>query len=166
MTDLIRTKSLTKVFHSANRFFFIEKKDVTALSDINFSIARGECFGLTGESGCGKTTLGRTLLKLTAPTSGEIYFAGKKINQLNGSELAVFRAKSQIIYQDADGSLDPRWSINRTLEEPLRSKGLSRSSRKEKIRESITKVGVGPELLGRRPHELSGGQRQRVGIAR
>ncbi|MFH0995421.1 MAG: ABC transporter ATP-binding protein [Pseudomonadota bacterium] len=136
------------------------------MNGVTFSIAKGECFGLVGESGCGKSTVGRMLLKLVDSTSGRVFFNGTNINSLSGCEMKRLRSKMHIIYQDASSSLDPRYSAYRTLEEPLRIKGLPKPERREKILESADKVGIGQELFQRYPHELSGGQRQRLGIAR
>jgi len=163
---MIKAEKLTKVFRPEGFRLFNRTKPVTVVDKVSFSIAAGECFGLIGESGCGKSTMGRILLKLTEPTSGNVFFNGANLEDLSLHEIKTLRPRMQMVYQDADNSLDPRHSVYRILEEPLRLKGLQKSERHNRIRRIISRVNIGTELLLRHSHELSGGQRQRVGIAR
>jgi peptide/nickel transport system ATP-binding protein len=142
--------------------------DVRAVDDISFDVARGETLGLVGESGCGKSTVGRALLRLYEPTGGKIVFDGKDITTLGEGDLRPLRRRMQMIFQDPFASLNPRHSIGRLIGEPLRVHGLARSNRdsRARVRELLDTVGLPREAEGRYPHEFSGGQRQRIGIAR
>jgi peptide/nickel transport system ATP-binding protein len=141
--------------------------DVRAVDDVSFTVARGETLGLVGESGCGKSTVGRALLRLYKPTSGRIIFDGKDITKLRDGELRPLRSRMQMIFQDPFASLNPRHSIGRLIGEPLRVHGLAtgRQSR-TRVRDLLEIVGLPSDAYGRYPHEFSGGQRQRIGIAR
>jgi oligopeptide/dipeptide ABC transporter ATP-binding protein len=141
--------------------------DVRAVDDVSFSVARGETLGLVGESGCGKSTVGRALLRLYKPTAGRIVFDGKDITTLGDGELRPLRRRMQMIFQDPFASLNPRHSIGRLIGEPLRVHGLAtgRQSR-TRVQELLEIVGLPSDAYGRYPHEFSGGQRQRIGIAR
>ena len=136
---------------------------VRAVDGVSFAINEGECVGLVGESGCGKTTLGRTLLRLIEPTAGTIQFAGQDI-----TDLRAFRRQAQMIFQDPYGSLNPRMTVGRILAEPLRIHKLCQGKSEEpaRVAELLQAVGLAPEHARRYPHEFSGGQRQRIGIAR
>jgi oligopeptide/dipeptide ABC transporter ATP-binding protein len=137
---------------------------VHAVSDVSFSVARGETLGLVGESGCGKSTTGRLLLNLIRPTSGSVRFEGREITDLKGKELRNVRESLQIVFQDPYASLNPRMTVQAALAEPLRIHG--RPSGTEEVQRLLQLVGLSPEHASRYPHEFSGGQRQRVGIAR
>lgn len=138
-----------------------------AVNGVDLNIHEGETIGLVGESGCGKTTIGKTIVKLNPITTGNIYFKGKSISSFSKSELADYRKKVQIIFQDPYSSLNPRVSIGDALKEPMIVHGLySDKNRKEKVIELLTKVDLKPEHYDRYPHEFSGGQRQRICIAR
>jgi oligopeptide/dipeptide ABC transporter ATP-binding protein len=158
---LLEVNNLKKRFSSG----IFRKSYVKAVDGISFEIARGETFALVGESGCGKSTVGRCILHLLAPTSGEIYFKGVHISGLKRG-LRRLRKKMQIIFQDTDGSLNPRMRVFDLILEPLRVHRLVNGRESEKAFELMEKVNLPFDILDRYPHELSGGQRQRVGIAR
>jgi oligopeptide transport system ATP-binding protein len=140
---------------------------VRAVDGISFSIARGETLGLVGESGCGKTTAGRTLLGLYPATSGMVTIDGHNIRRAHGREMLLIRRTAQIIFQDPYASLNPRWTVNAIVSEPMRvHRLLAGSERTERVAELMRLVGLSGRLVNRFPHEFSGGQRQRIGIAR
>ncbi len=140
---------------------------VKAVDDISFQIHSGETLSIVGESGCGKSTTGRSILRLDDPTSGEIYFQGKNILELNKAELKRMRKDMQIIFQDPFASLNPRQTVQQILKEALEiQKVVPRGKQDDRIRELMDNVGLRPEHIDRLPHEFSGGQRQRIGIAR
>ncbi len=140
---------------------------IRAVDGVSFSVRKGETFGLVGESGCGKTTLGQTVIRLYEPTSGSIQFAGTDISHLGGSELRKVRRGLQMIFQDPAASLDPRMTVGSIIAEPLNIIGIgSREERRERVRELLRVVGLNSYFVNRYPHEFSGGQRQRIGIAR
>lgn len=140
---------------------------VRAVDDVSFDIARGETLALVGESGCGKSTTGRLLLKLMAPTGGSVKFKGQEIADLDDDQMRRMRRHMQIIFQDPYASLNPRLTVSETLTEPMRVHEIgSESERQERVRELLEVVGLAPEHASRYPHQFSGGQRQRIGIAR
>lgn len=141
---------------------------VKAVSDISFSIRKGETLGLVGESGCGKTTVGRCILRLEQATAGRITYAGTDIRQLGSQDMRRLRRKIQIIFQDPFGSLNPRMKIGTILQEPFVVHGIEpdRKKRRDRIKELLETCGLNASFYDRYPHEMSGGQRQRVGIAR
>lgn len=140
---------------------------VKAVDDVSFFVNRCETLGVVGESGCGKSTMGRSVLRLIEPTEGEVLFDGIDVRKLEPAELRDFRKRMQIIFQDPLSSLDPRFTINKTLAEPLKlHTDLSDAEIKEKVLDLMAKVGLQPFHATKFPHEFSGGQRQRIGIAR
>jgi oligopeptide transport system ATP-binding protein len=141
---------------------------VRAVDDISFAIEHGTTLGLVGESGCGKTTIGRCILQLERLTAGQVIFEGQELADLTGAALRAVRRKMQVIFQDPYSSLNPRMTVGQMLAEPLKVHGLipRRRERRQRVAELLTDVGLLPALAERYPHELSGGQRQRVGIAR
>lgn len=163
---LLQVKDLKKYFFKEG-LFSIEKKPVRAVDGISFSIRRGETLGLVGESGCGKTTAGKSILRLIEPTSGQIFFKNQDILQLNREAMRRLRPQMQFIFQDPYESLNPRMKIGEIVGEGLQIHGLATGKEKtRKVSELLEKVGLHPQDASRYAHEFSGGQRQRIGIAR
>lgn len=160
---ILEVKNLKKYYEIKQGLF--KKISVKAVNDVSFQIKKGETLGLVGESGCGKTTLGRTILRLLEPTSGEIYFKGEKINN---AKMREYRKKMQIVFQDPYASLDPRKTVADIIGEAMDIHHLykNRGERKEKILHLMDLVGLNTAFYNRYAHEFSGGQRQRIGIAR
>ena len=147
----------------------LQKKtgEVKAVDGISFFIRKGETLGLVGESGCGKTTVGRSILKLEEPTSGGVIFDGKNLIEMEGEELRRMRSQMQPIFQDPFASLNPRMNVGDIIGEPLEVHNLAKGKElTDKVNDLLEKVGLAPEMAERYPHEFSGGQRQRIGIAR
>ena len=160
--ELVRVRGLFKHFP-------VQASDdvVRAVDGVTFEIFRGETLGLVGESGCGKSTVGRCLLRLIEPTRGEIRFGDEDVLALRGGDLRRLRREMQIIFQDPYASLNPRMKVRDIVAEPLVIHGLGdRSERRERVADLLRKVGLDPDYMNRYPHEFSGGQRQRIGIAR
>jgi len=159
---LLETRNLVKHFPVPN-----SDDVVRAVDDVSFDIRAGETLGLVGESGCGKSTVGRCLLRLIEPTSGEVVFEGTSILTLANRDMQALRREMQIIFQDPYASLNPRLSIRSIVAEPLKIHGIgSKSEQNERVADLLHRVGLDPKYADRYPHEFSGGQRQRIGIAR
>lgn len=164
---LIEVKNLKKYFEGKTSFLSKNKKILKAVDDVSFEIRKGETLGLVGESGCGKTTLGRTLLKLYEPTAGDIIYKGVSIANLSFEEMVPYRKKMQMIFQDPYASLNPRQTVGDIIGEPMEIHGICPKDKiSEKVIELLETVGLNSSHMGRYPHEFSGGQRQRIGIAR
>ena len=151
-----------------NRRIIRRRTTVKALNDVSLSIMPRETLGVVGESGCGKSTLARAVLGLYPPTSGEIYYQTKRIDNMNPQQMLPYRKRMQMIFQDPYASLNPRMTVKSTLEEPVyfHKKSITSQKAGEKVAEVMQQVGVDPKWAGRYPHEFSGGQRQRISIAR
>jgi oligopeptide/dipeptide ABC transporter, ATP-binding protein, C-terminal domain len=166
--NLIEIKDLSKFF-PVSRKIFARKSYVHAVDEVSLGIKKGEVFGLVGESGCGKTTTGKLLVRLMDPTGGAILFDGKNVSGLKGKKLMNFRKHVQMIFQDPYESLNPRFTVHGSVKEPLDIQRIGdREEREERIDSALREVGLTPPeaYYGRFPHELSGGQRQRLSIAR
>ena len=164
---LLEVRNLRKFFPIRKGLLSRTVAHVKAVNNVSFQLKRGECLGLVGESGCGKTTVGRTILKLIEPTAGEALFEGKDIFKLSGSELRKTRPNMQIIFQDPYSSLNPRMTVLNIVGDAMEVHGIARGDEKRRrVRELLSKVGLNPDYASRYPHEFSGGQRQRIGIAR
>ena len=165
---LLEVRNLRKLFQAKSSFFAKEKTFIKAVDDVSFTLMPQETLGVVGESGCGKSTMGRSVLRLIQPTSGEIFYKGQDFMKASGNELRKMRADMQIIFQDPYASLNPRMTIGEVITEPLNIQ--KRYASKEEAREQVLKVmevvGLNPKYYNRYPHEFSGGQRQRIGIAR
>jgi len=166
MNKLVEVNNL-KIYFSSGRGLSKEKDVVKAVDDVTFDIRRGEIMGLVGESGCGKTTCGKTILRLLEPIDGSIYFDGHDITHIKRKEMTPFRKRMMLIYQDPYGSLDPRMTVGATIAEPMVIHHIvPPNQREDKVIELMRKVGLTANQINRYPHEFSGGQRQRIGIAR
>jgi peptide/nickel transport system ATP-binding protein/oligopeptide transport system ATP-binding protein len=164
---LLEVTDLKKHFPIYRGVFSKVSGHVYAVDGVSFSIAKGETLGLVGESGCGKSTVGRTLLRLLEPTAGTVKVAGEDITHLDGERLLPYRRRMQMIYQDPYASLNPRMTAGEIVGEPMVVHDVGTTTeRREKVASLFERVGLRPEAVGRYPHEFSGGQRQRIGIAR
>jgi oligopeptide transport system ATP-binding protein len=166
--SLLEVKNLKVHFPVKHGLLSRARETVKAVDGISFNIAPGETLGLVGESGCGKTTLGRAIVRLVEPTAGQILLEGEDITRMNGSTLRARRRKFQMIFQDPYGSLNPRMTVEQIVGEALDIHQLTegQSARQKRINELLKAVGLDPVYAQRYPHEFSGGQRQRIGIAR
>lgn len=166
VTDLVKHYAVGRASLLGNRFGRAAKT-LHALDGVTFEVGRDETLGVVGESGCGKTTLARTILLLTPPTSGRIRFEDKEITELSKNELRNLRPKMQIVFQDPISSLDPRMRVRDIVSEPLVAAGVTdRAVLRENVQGMLEKVGLSNDAMNRFPHQFSGGQRQRIGIAR
>ncbi|MBS0526896.1 MAG: dipeptide ABC transporter ATP-binding protein [Proteobacteria bacterium] len=167
MSALLEVTGLKKHFPIYKGVFSKVSGHVYAVDGVSFSIAKGETLGLVGESGCGKSTVGRTLLRLLEPTAGTVKVAGEDITHLEGERLLPYRRRMQMIYQDPYASLNPRMTAGEIVGEPMVVHGLGTPpERRERVAKLFDRCGLRPESVSRYPHEFSGGQRQRIGIAR
>jgi peptide/nickel transport system ATP-binding protein/oligopeptide transport system ATP-binding protein len=166
---LLSVEDLGKTFPPRRKMFGLQQKaGVKAVDGVSFTVGRGETLALVGESGCGKSTTGRLLLRLIEPTGGRILFRGRDIAKADRGEMHEMRKHLQIIFQDPYGSLSPRRTVADIIAEPLEAHNLIRNAadRRDRVAELLTRVGLSPDLMRRYPREFSGGQRQRIGIAR
>lgn len=157
-----------KVYFYINGGFFKKKDIVKAVDGVSLKIYPGETFGLVGESGCGKSTTGRAIVKINQPTAGQILVEGNDITKIRGSDLKIFKQDVQMIFQDPYASLNPRMTVGEIVREPMDIHGIfdTKEEREKRVRELLELVGLKPDHIRRYPHEFSGGQRQRIGIAR
>ena len=164
---LLEAKNIVKYFPIKGGVFLKEIAAVKAVDGVSLTIEEGETVGLVGESGCGKTTFGRAILRLEEPTSGEVFFEGQNILTYDKKRMQALREKMQIIFQDPFSSLNPRKTVSHIVGEPLLVQGVrSRRRREERVLELLSVVGLRKEHMRRYPHQFSGGQRQRIGVAR
>lgn len=164
--NVFEIKNLKK-YYQINMGLFKKPKIIKAVDGIDFEVKKGEVLSIVGESGCGKSTTAKLILKIEEATGGEILFEGVDISTLKGESLKEYRKKVQIIFQDPYSSLNPRWKVGRIIGEPLElNSDLSKKEIKERVLYLMDKVGMHPEWYDRYPHQFSGGQRQRIGIAR
>jgi oligopeptide transport system ATP-binding protein len=165
---LVRVENLKKYFPITRGIIFQRQVGaIKAVDGISFGVYRGETLGLVGESGCGKSTTGRTVLQLYRPTEGDVYFEGESLVEMKGEMLRRQRKKMQMIFQDPYASLNPRMTVGNIIGEPLEVHHVaSGKERQERVQELLRVVGLNPYFINRYPHEFSGGQRQRIGVAR
>jgi peptide/nickel transport system ATP-binding protein len=165
---LLEVKNLKMYFPIVKGILRRKIGDLKAVDNVSFKVEKGTTLGLVGESGCGKTTIGRCILRIYHPTEGQIIFEGQDIANLKSSKIRPFRRKIQLIFQDPYSSLDPRQSAGSIVGEPLKNHHITRTKKefRERVEELFAIVGLNPNMADRYPHEFSGGQRQRIGIAR
>ncbi len=165
-TPVLEVRKLVKYFPIQRGLLKRTVGQVKAVDDVSYSVYRGETFGLVGESGCGKSTTARVVLRLMEPTSGQVFLDGKDITSVDREELRLLRKEFQIVFQDPYASLNPRMTVKQIIAEPMVVQGMSRDEAYVRVDELLLKCGLAVEHGSRYPHEFSGGQRQRVGVAR
>jgi oligopeptide transport system ATP-binding protein len=166
-TPLVQVRNLKKYFPIHKGLLQRHAGNVMAVDGVSFDIYKGETLGMVGETGCGKTTIGRTILRLYEPTSGQIIFDGVDLMSLNDGQMREMRRRMQMIFQDPYASLNPRMTVGSIIAAPLEVHHVAKGkSKRERVQELLDLVGLNPEFVNRYPHEFSGGQRQRIGIAR
>ena len=164
---LLRVQNLKKYFPVSRQLFRTQRRYVIAVDDVSFDVLKGETLGLVGETGCGKTTVARTILQLYRPTSGRVLFDGVDLASLQENDLRKMRSRKQMIFQDPYASLNPRMTVGAIISAPLDvHTALTQKEKRERVQELLKLVGLNPDFVNRYPHEFSGGQRQRIGIAR
>ncbi|WP_010096448.1 ABC transporter ATP-binding protein [Ornithinibacillus scapharcae] len=163
---ILEVNNLKKYFDIRGGVFGKKVGEVKAVDDVSFSVNPGEILGIVGESGCGKSTTGKSILRLIEPSDGEVKFEGQDITKLNAESMRKLRRDMQIIFQDPYASLNPRHTVEKIISEPLLIHGMSKQERKSRVKELLEVVGLSSYHASRYPHQFSGGQRQRIGIAR
>lgn len=164
---LLRVRELRKYFQPTKRWFAAQPAPIRAVDGVSFDLAKGETLSLVGESGCGKTTTAKSILRLIEPSSGSVQLEGRELLTASPGEMRMNRREMQIVFQDPYASLNPRWRAGEIVAEPLRNfAGMSSAERRERVQWLFSKVGLRPETTVKFAHEFSGGQRQRLGIAR
>jgi len=164
---LLQVQNLKKYFPVSRQLFRTQRRYVIAVDDVSFDVLKGETLGLVGETGCGKTTVARTILQLYRPTSGRVLFDGVDLASLQENDLRKMRSRMQMIFQDPYASLNPRMTVGAIISAPLDvHTALTQKEKRERVQELLKLVGLNPDFVNRYPHEFSGGQRQRIGIAR
>lgn len=162
---LLEIKNLCKYFSMKN-FFGQSKGELKAVDDVSFEIYKGETFGLVGESGCGKSTIGRCILQMLKATDGQVLYEGKDLVRMPENEWKKYRKKLQIIFQDPYSALNPNWNVGQLIAEPLKTNGYKNEEIDQRIRELLKLLNMNEEVMEKFPYEFSGGQRQRIGVAR
>jgi oligopeptide transport system ATP-binding protein len=167
-TPLLQVEGLKKYFPVGRKFSWTPGGFIRAVDGVSFEVQRGQILGLVGESGCGKTTAGRAILRLIEPTGGQVLFDGRDVSAANGPEMKGLRRRMQAVFQDPYSSLDPRMSVHRIIREPLDNffGEMGQREKRDRVADNLVRVGLRPEHMSRFPHEFSGGQRQRIALAR
>ncbi len=166
MSPLLEVEELRRSFSGGRTLFGPRKPDVRAVDGVSFTLGRGETLGLVGETGSGKSTLGRLVLRLIEPSAGRVRFEGEDVTAASSSSLRAMRPRMQMVFQDPYGSLDPRMTAAEIIAEPMTAHGVRRAEATRRAAEMLGRVGLSPAMAARYPNEFSGGQRQRIGIAR